>query len=86
MKWKGPIKKIDSSKLDGLQWQELVGKDYLSRYGTILLTRKGKVIAVCSLVILHRTGIFMCAAEEIEYGLEVQKNTTSPSIAEYLRD
>lgn len=41
--------------------------------GTVLLKKNKKVVAVCEVKEISRTGVIMCAYEEREYGLKAIK-------------
>jgi hypothetical protein len=73
MTWAPLIKAIDIEKLDSVRTDDWLDENEAFSTGTVLLKKKGKVVAVCSLELLDRSGVVMCAYEEFRYGLTLRK-------------
>jgi len=76
MTWKHPIIAITYEELlchDTRQSKlASAGADFCWE-GTVLLKKNKKVVAVCEVKEIFRTGIIRCTYEEIEYGLKAIK-------------
>lgn len=75
MTWKTPIKSISYNALEDETIRETLAStagEFLWE-GTVLLKDKRKVVAVCEMEEVWRSGIIMCSYEDVKFALKAIK-------------